>query len=516
MLYGDARSYARFAADLICVSVSPVIALLIRDNFDTSVLRLQALVPYAMLCIFFGVIVFTVARLPRRLWRYTSLIDILHLVSAATVVLLLALAASFYLNRMENIARSLPVIQWFLLISSMAGIRIAVRLLGERAALKRSQSREASGGPKHVLVVGVTDLTELYLRSVDEFSQGHLTVVGILASGSKMHGRFIRMHKVLGKPENVRTVLSELELHGVVVERIIVMQPFEWLSKDAREALLAVERSSTIEVDWLVESLGLRGDASRARGLLKPTFDKGETQPTPTNHEFASRGRYHHAKRTIDGAAAILVTIALAPVLALVAGLVAVDVGLPLVFWQQRPGRQGRRFKLFKFRTMRPAHDAHGARIPEELRSSKFGKFLRRSRLDELPQLYNILLGEMSFIGPRPLLPVDQSQWESWRLVVRPGLTGWAQVNGGREVSPDDKAALDIWYIVNASLWLDIAILLRTVVMLVLGERVNRSALHAAHVTLEKMKTGWVGGNLLSLSSSSSLVPSPRGAREAH
>jgi FlaA1/EpsC-like NDP-sugar epimerase len=121
---------------------------------------------------------------------------------------------------MENIARSLPVIQWFLLISSMAGIRIAVRLLGERAALKRSQSRETSSGPKHVLVVGVTDLTELYLRSVDEFSQGNLTVIGIIASGPKMNGRFIRMHKVLGKPENVQTVLSELELHGVVVERI--------------------------------------------------------------------------------------------------------------------------------------------------------------------------------------------------------------------------------------------------------------------------------------------------------
>src|SRR5262249_5552842 len=146
ILYGDARSYARFAADLICVALSPVIALLIRDNFDTSVFRLHALVPYVLLCIFFGTIVFSVARLPHRMWRYTSLIDILHVVSAATVVLLLALAASFYLNRMENIARSLPVIQWFLLISSMAGIRIAVRLLGERAALKRSQSREASSG----------------------------------------------------------------------------------------------------------------------------------------------------------------------------------------------------------------------------------------------------------------------------------------------------------------------------------------------------------------------------------
>ena len=115
-----------------------------------------------------------------------------------------------------------------------------------------------------------------------------------------------------------------------------------------------------------------------------------------------------------------------------------------------------------------------GNRISDQLRSSNIGNLLRRSRLDELPQLYNILLGEMSFVGPRPLLPVDQPQWQNSRLVVRPGLTGWAQVNGGRDISPEDKAALDIWYIVNASLWLDISILLRTLVMLVLGERVNR------------------------------------------
>ena len=146
----------------------------------------------------------------------------------------------------------------------MAGVRIAVRLLGERASRKRSQSEEPSTGPEHVLIVGVSDVAELYLRSVSEFAQGHVSVVGILSSGPKMHGRFIRMHKILGRPENVQKVLIELDLHGVAVGRIIVMQPFERLSKDAREALLAVERSSTIEVDWLVESLGLRGGGASA------------------------------------------------------------------------------------------------------------------------------------------------------------------------------------------------------------------------------------------------------------
>jgi lipopolysaccharide/colanic/teichoic acid biosynthesis glycosyltransferase len=518
MLYGDARSYARFVIDLTCVALSPVIALLIRDNFDTSILRLRALAPYAVICILMAAVVFVIARLPRSLWRYTSLMDILHLIAVATVVLLVALTASFYLNRMQNIARSLPVIQWLLLVGSMAGVRIAVRLLGERVSRKRSRSEEPSTGPQHVLIVGVSDVTELYLRSLSEFAQGHVSVVGILSSGPKMHGRFVRMNKILGRPENVQKILAELDIHGVAVERIIVMQPFEWLSKDAREALLAVERSSTIEVDWLVESLGLRrGGASGMPGPLKAAPDKGENQSPPVlrNTAALSHGRYHDVKRVLDSAGAILITFALAPVLAVVSVLVAIDVGFPLVFWQLRPGRHGRRFKLFKFRTMHSAHDVNGNRVLDQLRSSNIGNLLRRSRLDELPQLYNILLGEMSFVGPRPLLPVDQPQWESSRLVVRPGLTGWAQVNGGRDISPEDKAALDIWYIVNASLWLDISILLRTLVMLILGERVNRSAVQAAHSTLEKMKTKWTAESLLTLSSNSGLIVSAGGAQEA-
>jgi len=517
MLYGDARSYARFVIDLTCVALSPLLALLIRDNFDTSVLRLQALAPYAVISILVAAVVFAVAQLPRSLWRYTSLADILHLIAIATVVLLVALAASFYLNRMENIARSLPVIQWFLLIGSMAGVRIIIRLLGERASRKGAQSPESSIGPEQVLIVGVSDVTELYLRSVSEFAQGCVSVVGILSSGPRMHGRFIRMHKILGRPENLQKILAELNLHGVVVERIIVMLPFERLSKDTREALLTVEGSSCIKVDWLVESLGLRrGGASAVRGSLKAAPDKDATRSSAalTNTAALSRGRYHNGKRVVDGAAAIVITFALAPILAIVSVLVAIDVGFPLVFWQLRPGRQGRPFRLYKFCTMHPAHDLHGNRIADQLRSSHIGNLLRRTRLDELPQLFNILLGEMSFVGPRPLLPVDQPQWQNSRLLVRPGLTGWAQVNGGRDISPEDKAALDVWYIVNASLWLDISILLRTLVMLVVGERVNCSAVETAHMTLEKIKTTCSAGSLV-LSSNSGLVVSAGCAQEA-
>src|SRR4029079_1073782 len=135
---------------------------------------------------------------------------------------------------------------------------------------------------------------------------------------------------------------------------------------------------------------------------------------------------------------------------------------------------------LYKFCTMRSAHDEHGRRIPDEFRSTRAGYLLRRTKLDELPQLYNILMGEMSLVGPRPLLPCDHPNDVTPRLSVRPGLTGLAQAYGEGTMSVNDKNTLDIWYIQNASPWLDIKILLRTLMVLVRGERVNNQMLRIA------------------------------------
>jgi lipopolysaccharide/colanic/teichoic acid biosynthesis glycosyltransferase len=129
---------------------------------------------------------------------------------------------------------------------------------------------------------------------------------------------------------------------------------------------------------------------------------------------------------------------------------------------------------------MRAPHDDESNRIPDELRTSSLGALVRLSRLDELPQLYNILVGEMSFVGPRPLILTDHEPGTQDRLLVRPGLTGWAQVNGGRKLSPEDKAALDIWYVAHLSLGLDLKIVMRTLVLLFTGERINHEAVRAA------------------------------------
>jgi lipopolysaccharide/colanic/teichoic acid biosynthesis glycosyltransferase len=133
---------------------------------------------------------------------------------------------------------------------------------------------------------------------------------------------------------------------------------------------------------------------------------------------------------------------------------------------------------------MRAPHDKDQQRTPDDQRSSAIGQILRRTRLDELPQLYNVLIGDMSLIGPRPLLPRDQAPEYATRLSVRPGITGWAQVNGGKIISTSDKLILDLWYVQNASWVLDLTIVLRTVNMVLLGDRINTDAVNQARSNL--------------------------------
>jgi lipopolysaccharide/colanic/teichoic acid biosynthesis glycosyltransferase len=151
------------------------------------------------------------------------------------------------------------------------------------------------------------------------------------------------------------------------------------------------------------------------------------------------------------------------------------------VFWQQRVGRNGAPLHLYKFRTLHTLFDRQTKERREAQQPSPIGRFLQRTRLDELPQLWNILSGDMSLVGPRPLLPIDQPIDFAVRLTVRPGLTGWAQVCGGKLISPDEKRALDEWYIRHASLWRDVNIVVRTMRMLLFtGDRRDEAAIALA------------------------------------
>jgi lipopolysaccharide/colanic/teichoic acid biosynthesis glycosyltransferase len=178
-------------------------------------------------------------------------------------------------------------------------------------------------------------------------------------------------------------------------------------------------------------------------------------------------------KRALDLGLAVPAFVMLAPVGLALGGLIRRRLGSPVLFRQQRPGRDGQAFELIKFRTMSNDIDPSGALLPDDQRLTDFGRRLRHTSLDELPTLWNVIRGEMSLVGPRPLLMQYLDRYtpeQSRRHEVGPGITGWAQINGRNAISWEEKFELDLWYVENVSLGTDLRILLRTAVQ-VLGRR---------------------------------------------
>jgi len=190
-------------------------------------------------------------------------------------------------------------------------------------------------------------------------------------------------------------------------------------------------------------------------------------------------------KRFIDISASLCALVILAPVMAIVAWNIRKKLGSPVLFRQVRPGLDGKPFEMVKFRTMRDALDANGVPLADSERMTPFGSFLRATSLDELPELWNVLKGDMSLVGPRPLLmeylPLYSPE-QGRRHEVRPGVTGWAQINGRNALSWEEKFKLDTWYVDNRSFLLDVKILFMTVKKVVIKEGISA----AGDVTMSK------------------------------
>ncbi len=173
-----------------------------------------------------------------------------------------------------------------------------------------------------------------------------------------------------------------------------------------------------------------------------------------------------YTKRALDVILSGAALVALSPVLLVTAALVRTKLGSPVIFCQPRPGKNGEVFDLYKFRSMTDERDAEGNLLPDEVRLTKFGKLLRSTSLDELPELWNILRGDMSIVGPRPLLvkylPLYNEE-QKHRHDVRPGLTGWAQVHGRNALTWEEKFRLDVWYVEHLSFWVDVKTIFLTV-----------------------------------------------------
>jgi sugar transferase EpsL len=190
-------------------------------------------------------------------------------------------------------------------------------------------------------------------------------------------------------------------------------------------------------------------------------------------------------KRLFDLLSSIFALFLLSPLLLISLVLVRLLIGVPVLFTQVRPGRDGKPFKLYKFRTMTNECDINGNLLPDAKRLTWFGRFLRSTSLDELPELWNVLKGDMSVVGPRPLLMQYLNRYtpeQARRHEMKPGITGWAQVNGRNAITWEEKFKLDVWYVDNWSLWLDIKIIWITIWKILKREGINQ----AGQATMEE------------------------------
>ncbi len=471
------RKWFFYSYDLFVTAAAPLVALIIRENFTIDWQKAELLLPYLAIGTAVAAICHLVTGTHKGIWRYATLSDFTRIMAAITVSTMITLTLYFVITRGEGIARSIPLIQWAIAVAMMTGARLLARSYFRRSG--NPQSRRVA--PKeHTLVVGLNHVAELYLRCVADLDQGRVAVEGILDEAAVVKGRLLHHHKVIGHPAELTRILDDMRVHGVEITRIVVTLPFEKLSQESRTALLDWEKSGKVTLDLFQERLEF--------GAQRDHSAQADETTNVSEVTFASHNPYTAGKRVLDIVGSLTLIVLLSPFIVLTALLVAIDRGFPIVFWQQRPGRFSRPFRLYKFRTMGPAHDRHGNPIADEDRQSSIGYFLRRTRLDELPQLYNILVGDMSFVGPRPLLPVDHPENGEIRFAVRPGITGWAQINGGKLVTPEEKLALDVWYIKRMALKEDLRIALKTLQVAIAGDRMNREAIRDAMNDVDKAK----------------------------
>jgi lipopolysaccharide/colanic/teichoic acid biosynthesis glycosyltransferase/glycosyltransferase involved in cell wall biosynthesis len=264
--------------------------------------------------------------------------------------------------------------------------------------------------------------------------------------------------------------LQDVDALGQAIIRLLQDKKLaQQLGKNGRQ--IAEEQFDEQEVFTKIKAEYVR--LLRQKGLPLPQPSWTETSPLASMNTLNS----NLPKRLFDLFASALMLLMFSPLLILLTLLIRFSLGSPVFFRQQRPGLNGRSFTLIKFRTMTDKRDAAGNLLPDGQRLTKFGRFLRAASLDELPELWNVLQGEMSLVGPRPLLmhylPLYTPE-QMRRHAVRPGITGWAQVNGRNALTWEEKFALDLWYVDNHTLWLDLKILCLTLFQIVKRDGINQ------------------------------------------
>src|SRR5271163_2905208 len=442
-------------SDIFSVLIAAPVALALREPKLYALNHIVEAVTYSTFAFVVGVAIIIVFNLGKNVRGLISMGEVQSVVLAALSSVSLTALTVFSFTRLDTVPRTVPLIHLLVLASLMLTTR-AIATKERRRRERRNKVPHAD--PSHILLIGANRLTWSYLRMLNVLDTGRTDVVAILDDNPKLFGRSVLGHSVLAPTSELSRVVHEYAVHGVQINRVLIAANRRAEESEFWNKIEEHCQSSSISVGFLGDILGVE--------LGQPS----EASPALVEPLVCRTRAYPKVKRVFDFFIALALLVIFAPVFAIVALGVLIDLGWPITFWQKRDGKDGEPFLIYKIRTMHAPFDRRGCFVEESRRASRFGKFLRRTRLDELPQLWNVLTGVMSFVGPRPLLPVDQPSTSRYRLRVPPGLTGWAQIHGGKRVEAGDKGLLDDWYIEHASLRLDISIILRTGLIVLLGD----------------------------------------------
>jgi len=470
------------AFDAVWAILSPLLALYLRNAQILAHDGLSPTLVYCALSIAFSLVAFSAFRIHDGMTRWFSVHDAVDVVKAVTVATFLTYVAVFTLTRLEGVPRSVPIIHMLILAAGLIGIRISTRMVESKRTANTPRTDLAA---QHILLIGSNRLSLLYIKFIRAYSPFH-HIMAVLDDRPNMIGRAIDGVRVIGPPDHLETVVNEYAEHGTRISHVIVGGDPDMLSPATLPEIRRICEEHEIQLEFVPELVGLQ--------RLQPANDtpvvsdaKAEA-PATAMPELAISS-YFALKRYLDLFATVAVLAVFVPVWVCIGVVALWDVGTPIFFWQQRLGQSGRTFLLHKIRTLKPPFDWRGRKVPEDQRLSAIGRLMRKCRLDEVAQLLDVLVGDMSLIGPRPLLPRDQPANPAVRLSVRPGITGWAQVNGGKLLSPEEKDALDEWYIRNASLHLDLRILFMTLQTVFRGERLGEAAIAEAFAMRRRQYT---------------------------
>ena len=455
--------YRLSALDVGAAAAAPVLGLWIRDPKAFFSIAPSVVTTYVVISLCFSVWFFIWFRVARSLPNHFSSQDAIEIARATLFSVTSAAAFAFTITRLDQIPRSVPAIHFLTLLAILLGIRLFHRKLAQHREL-RVAAAISHYNEKNVVVVGAGSITSLYIGFLESIPKAGWRIAAILDDSKWLQGRSILGHTIVGGTRDAEALFDDFAQHGLRIWGVVVCEHDRDRALDYRDRLEPLCRSRGLQLELLVDKLGVFDN--------EPSVLDSQTRAV-----ILPRAGYFRTKRILELMIATLSVLVFLPVLALTGLLVLASVGSPVIFWQRRVGRHARTIFVYKFKTMRNAVDGKGRLLSADERSTRVGQILRATRLDELPQLFNVIKGDMAIIGPRPLLPVDQPANPTLRLAVAPGLTGWAQINGGRLVSVEEKNSLDEWYVQNVSFRLDAEIVWRTFLTVLRGDRRNEDQL---------------------------------------